>query len=282
MREAFPDHVEYFEEWRCSSEEARKDVEPALDVSYGKGEREKLDIFPGDRAVGAVFIFIHGGYWRTMDKSDFSFLARPFVSRGVTVVIPNYPFSPAAAIGEIVTATRRMLHWVFENIGTYGGDSGQVHVSGWSAGAHLTAMLLTASSATAERWPRSALAISGIYDLRPIRHLRANEDLRITQSAAVTNSPVLLKPAHRTRLAIAMGSLETSAIHDQARSLVSAWGPELGGGLSSRSIAKAHHYSVVSRLGDESNELFRLALELIGAAKRGQAQRQPGVPKEML
>ena len=262
MREAFPDHVDYFARWRRESDEARKALKPALDVPYGNQEREKLDIFPGGRA-GAVLVFIHGGYWRTMDKSDFSFLARPFTSRGVTVVMPNYPFCPAASIGEIVAATRRMLAWVVANIAPYSGDGKQVNVAGWSAGAHLAAMLLAGDAPERAR-PRSVVAISGIYDLRPLRHVHANEDLRLTEEAAVANSPALLEPAHRARLEIVVGERETDAMHEQARSLANAWKSSFGG-LSPKSIAGAHHYGVVSQVGDESSELFRLVLDQLGA-----------------
>jgi arylformamidase len=208
-------------------------------------------------------VFVHGGYWRTMDKSDFSFLALPLVSRGITVVMPNYPFCPDAGIGDIVAATRRMLRWVSENIGRYGGDSSHVHLAGWSAGAHLVTMLLTSAADGAGQGPASVLAISGIYDLRLLKHVRANEDLRITDGVAQANSPALLTPARKARLAIVIGALETLAIHEQASALVSAWRSELPE-LTTATIAAAHHYSMVSRLADESSELFALALEVMG------------------
>lgn len=273
MREAFPDHVDYFADWRRRSEAARRTLDPVLDIPYGSGDREKLDVFPGNSSSGAVLVFVHGGYWRTMDKSDFSFLAVPFVSRGITVVLPNYPLCPDVGIDDIVSATRRMQRWVSENIGRYGGDSGEVHLAGWSAGAHLVTMLLTLAAEGAERDPASVLAVSGIYDLRPLKHVRANEDLRITDAVALANSPALLAPARKTRLAVVIGALETSAIHRQAAVLETAWRPQIPDMISTATGA-AHHYSIVSRLADESSELYNLALKLVGASgARGPTSR---------
>ncbi|MEJ0071866.1 MAG: alpha/beta hydrolase [Pseudomonadota bacterium] len=118
----------------------------AFDVPYGDGPGEKLDLFPAPRpagsAAGPVFVFIHGGYWRALDKRDFSFIAPPFVAAGISVVMVNYDLAPRVEVETIVAQTQAALGWVIANLARLGGDPARLFVGGHSAGGQLTALAL--------------------------------------------------------------------------------------------------------------------------------------------
>lgn len=247
LRQAFPDYEQFFADWRRRSAAARTARRAVLDISYGEGPRRKLDLFPARDHKAPLLVFIHGGYWRSMDRTDFSFLAEPLVARGISVAIPSYPLCPEATLDEIVDAAQAALTYVkCENI----------HLAGWSAGAHLATMLLTRSQ---PRKIRSVLALSGLYDLRPLRHVSVNEDLRLDPVAAARNSPLLLRPEAATRLAVVAGALETPALRKQSRDFAEAWK------APHSEIPDVHHYAIISALGDERTALFGQLLEQISA-----------------
>ena len=246
LRQAFPDYEHYFEDWRKRSAAARARLDCDLDVAYGPKPREKFDIFRARDAHAPLLIFIHGGYWRSMDKSDFSFLAEPLIARGISVAMPSYSLCPQATIDEVVADVRTAFSSLAER-------ADRIHLCGWSAGAHLAAMLVAGGAPGI----RSVLALSGIYDLRPLQHASMNEDLRLDEAAAARNSPLLLQPKTQTRIAVAAGALETPALRRQSRDLAEAWQ------LSAQEIAGVHHYAIVSELGDERSALFETLLRQI-------------------
>jgi len=243
LRQAFPDYEKFFADWRARSAAARARLDCELDVAYGPKPRQKFDLFCARESHAPLLVFIHGGYWRAMDKSDFSFLAEPLVSLGVSVAMPSYSLCPDATIDEIVEDVRVAFTQLAAR-------ADRIHVCGWSAGAHLAAMLVAGGAPNI----RSVLALSGIYDMRPLKHVSMNEDLRLDEAGAARNSPLLLKPKTQTRIAVAAGALETPALRKQSRDFAEAWQ------LGAQEIAGVHHYAIVSELGDERSALFATLL----------------------
>lgn len=246
LRQAFPDYEQFFADWRKRSADARKRLQCELDIPYGPKPRQKIDRFSAPDADAPLLVFIHGGYWRSMDKSDFSFLAEPLVARGISVAMPSYSLCPQATIDEIVSDIHTAFAWLSSR-------ADRIHLCGWSAGAHLAAMLVAGGAPGI----RSVLALSGIYDLRPLQHVSMNEDLRLDEASAARNSPLLLKPETQTRFAIAAGALETPALRKQSRDFADAWQ------LNAHEVPGVHHYAIVSELGDERSALFGTLLEQI-------------------
>ena len=246
LRQAFPDYAQYFEDWRARSAAARARLDCELDVAYGPKPRQKFDRFSARDTRTPLLVFIHGGYWRSMDKSDFSFLAEPLVARGISVAMPGYSLCPDATIDEIVADVRTAFSALAQR-------ADRIHLCGWSAGAHLAAMLVAGGAPNI----RSVLGLSGIYDLRPLRHVSMNEDLRLDEETAARNSPLLLQPETQTRFAIAAGALETPALRKQSRDLADAWR------VSAHEVPGVHHYAIVSELADERSALFGTLLEQI-------------------
>ena len=246
LRQAFPDYAQYFDDWSTRSAAARARLDCELDVAYGPKPRQKFDVFRVREPRAPLLIFIHGGYWRSMEKSDFSFLAEPLVARGISVAMPSYSLCPQATIDEIVEDVRL----AFTHLAA---RADRIHLCGWSAGAHLAAMLVAGGAPEI----RSVLALSGIYDLRPLQHASMNDDLRLDEAAAARNSPLLLRPATKTQFAVAAGALETPALRKQSRDLADAWR------VSAHEAPGVHHYAIVSELGDERSALFETLLKQI-------------------
>jgi arylformamidase len=136
------DYARFLERWTQASALSRERLSRRLDVRYGPGPAETLDVFPTHRAGAPVFVFIHGGYWRALDKSDVSFIAPSFVADGAMVVVPNYALCPAVTIDTIALQLTRAIEWVWRHAALYGGDPKRIVVAGHSAGGHLAALLL--------------------------------------------------------------------------------------------------------------------------------------------
>ncbi|MBK5207787.1 MAG: alpha/beta hydrolase, partial [Polaromonas sp.] len=152
-RKLVPEHATYLTRWAQDSQSARERLPCRLDLPYDNNSGETLDVFPasGLSASGAarkqagapVLVFIHGGYWRALDKADHSFIAPALTQAGACVVVPNYTLCPAATIPQIALQMVEALAWTWRHIAEYGGDPQRITVAGHSAGGHLAALLLT-------------------------------------------------------------------------------------------------------------------------------------------
>ncbi len=158
--------------WEAISAEWRKTKPGHLNVPYLPKERTKWDLFPGADANKPCLIHIHGGYWQFRSKDSFTFLSEGVAAHGWATALPGYTLAPNASLTEIVNELRAGLDWFEQNRREYG-IAGPLILSGWSAGGHLTAMLLDHPSITA------GLAISGIYEVGPLRDTYLNANLRL-------------------------------------------------------------------------------------------------------
>lgn len=249
-----------------TSRQARLALPCVLDIAYGSEPSETLDIFPARGESRALLSFIHGGYWRSRDKADFSFLAPPFVERGVTVAVVNYALTPAVTIETIVRQMLAAHAWLYRNCGKYGAPRERIYVSGHSAGGHLTAMMLAAVwSAYAQDLPddlvKGGLAVSGLYDLEPLLHVSFNSDLRLDAQSVQKLSPVNYSPLRSVPLYTCVGGLESNEFKRQNRLIAQTWKH-----CFKRDIATpgCHHLSVIEQLSNPNSALFAGALEMMG------------------
>ncbi|MFZ2387813.1 MAG: alpha/beta hydrolase [Polaromonas sp.] len=267
-----PEHPVYLSRWAEDSAQARKRLPCRLDVPYGSEPGERLDVFPasGEACVqsGApVLLFIHGGYWRALDKSDHSFIAPEFTQAGACVVVPNYALCPAVTIPEILQQMARALAWTRRHISDHGGDPERITVAGHSAGGQLAAMLLTCDWKThapdlPEGLLRNALSISGLYDLAPIRHTPFLKDLRLTPEQVLQASPALQPRPSHGRLYSVVGGDESGEYLRQNLLIRQVWGPETV--PVCETFPGLNHFSVLAALAQPSHRLHQLALELLG------------------
>jgi arylformamidase len=269
-RARIPEHAQIFERWAAASVLAREKSLCHTDIAYGAGPNETLDVFTASGSDAPVLVFIHGGWWRSLDKRDHSFIAPGFTQAGAMVVVPNYALCPAVTIETIVLQMVRALGWVHRNASRYGADPKRIVVAGHSAGGHLAAMLLSC------RWQDSArdlpahlvsaaLSISGVFDLEPIRQTPfLQSDLRLTPASAERLSPVRF-PAPAGVLYATVGANESEEFLRQNRSIREAWGA--GVVPVCETVAGTHHLDVLHALADPQARLHALALGLLGLAQ---------------
>jgi arylformamidase len=268
-RELVPDHPGYFARWGAESEKARADGPCELDLRYGAGEGEALDVFPAPSGDAPVLVFVHGGYWRALDKRDHSFIAPAFTRHGACVVIPNYALCPAVTIPQITLQTARAVAWTWHNIARFGGDRRRIVVAGHSAGGQLAAMMLAClwpqlDAALPKDTVRSALAISGLHDLDPIMKTPfLQPTLKLTRQQVAQASPARLPAPRQGTLYTVAGGDESPEFHRQNRLIQEAWGGRRV--PVCETLPGLNHFSVLDALVEPSQRLHQLALDLLRA-----------------
>ena len=262
-RARVPDHPAYFARWAQASADARATQPDALDLRYGEGVNETLDVFGANAPDAPVLFFIHGGYWRSLDKSDHSFIAPPFNAGGACVVVPNYALCPgtpghAVSIPDIALQMAKALEWTVRHIAAYGGDPQRITLAGHSAGGHLAAMLLCLRG----QRPRKALSLSGLYDLAPLmRTPSLQAALRLTDADVQRASPALWPAPSQGALHSVVGGDESEEFLRHNALIRESWGPravpvcEVLPGLN--------HFSIVDALADPAHAVHRMALSLL-------------------
>jgi acetyl esterase/lipase len=219
-----------------------------LDLRYGPKDRNTWDLFPARDPDAPCIVFIHGGYWQRNSKEQFSDLIAGPHSRGWSAALPGYTLAPDASLTEIVAEINAALDWLALH-GPAHGINGPVVLSGWSAGGHLTAMCL------GHPLVRAGLAISGVFEMGPVRDTYLNDKLRLTQEELETMSPMRL-PLSGKPLAIAYGTDELPPLVSDSRdfhALRSA--AHLPGSLIP--VPGANHFTIVHELRDHDGILTR-------------------------
>ncbi len=250
---AVPEVATHREAWSAASAAARQTWPGALDLAYGSGERNRWDLFPAADPSAPCLVFIHGGYWQMNRREDFVCLGAGVRSHGWSVALPGYSLAPAASLAAIVAEINEALDWLAAE-GPKHGLSGPIVVSGWSAGAHLAALALAHPAVAA------GLAISGVFELGPLRDTYLDEKLHLTETEVAELSPLRLAPVAK-RLTIAYGSAELPALVSDSRRLhAHRAAAHMPGALIP--VAGANHYTVLDALAGADGELARAALDL--------------------
>ena len=231
----------------------------ALDIPYGPRARNAIDLYPAADPAAPCLVFVHGGYWQRNAREDFACLAEGPNAAGWSVAMPGYTLAPEASLTEIVAEIGAALDWIGRE-GPAHGIAGPIVLSGWSAGAHLAAMLLGHPAVAA------GLAISGVYDLAPIRETYLDEKMRFTDKEIATLSPLRLPPAPKP-LCVTYGTRELPAlIHDSRNLHAARSAAHLPGALWP--VSGADHFSILGALRHPDGELIRAAKSLLPAAER--------------
>jgi arylformamidase len=269
-RALVPDHTRHFSQWAQASEHAREAIATLCDIPYGDGAMEKLDVFPSRQPGAPVVVFIHGGYWRSLDKADHSFIAPAFVNQGACMVVPNYALCPAVTIPQIVMQMVKALAWTYRNAHKYGGDPQRITVIGHSAGGHLATMLLACVwPAYAKDLPvdvvKNVMSISGLYDLEPVMHTPfLKEFLHLTPEQVRLASPAWMPRPRQGKLYTLVGADESAEFVRHNRLIQTAWGRATV--PVCESIPDRNHFSVLEDLTAPWQRLHQLASKLVLSA----------------
>jgi arylformamidase len=229
----------------------------ALDIPHGNRERTKIDLYPARDKSAPCLVFIHGGYWQRNSREVFAMLVEGMAAHGWSVAIPGYSLAPDATLTEIVPEISLALDWLAAN-GPSHGIAGPVILTGWSAGAHLAALALDHPLVAA------GLAVSGVYDLAPIRDTWLNDALKLTDEEIARFSPLRL-PIVQKHLAIAYGSAELPALVWDSKKLYDA--REAAGAPGELVVIEgADHFTILEELRRADGALAKVTLSL--AAER--------------
>lgn len=242
---------------------------PRYDIAYGLSDRETLDLFlPEDPRGAPVEMYIHGGFWRSREKSDFSYIAGPVVEAGGIAAIVDYDLCPTVTLDEIVRQMRACLVWLYQNSAEYGGDPNRLHVTGHSAGGHLAAMLL-ATDWTAYELPadvlKSVLPISGVFEVAPVMRTSVQEAVQLTAEIAERNSPAFLPAQSKPPVAVTVGTSESEEFRRQSKAYADAL---VAQGLSVEhfEMPDANHFSILTDSTEAGNRLTATRLKLMRLA----------------
>lgn len=270
-RAAIPEHPQILQYWTDASKATRGKLRGKLDLRYGEGTKETLDLFPAAQPNGAagapLLVHIHGGFWRALDKRDHSFVAEPFVAAGVSVILPNYALAPYASVAQIVQQMVKAIAWIWREAEALGVDRQRIALTGHSAGGHLAAMMLACNWRDIERrMPaqplRGALALSGLYELEPLRHAPfLAPDLKLTEASALQLSPAWM-PAPAGPLLALVGGDESAEFHRQNQLIRERWGEAAV--PVCETVPGRNHMNVLHELADPDSRAHKLALGLLG------------------
>ena len=261
------DHGRHLARWPEASALARARSDCRLDLRYGEGPSETLDLFLPPKPGAPVLVYLHGGYWRALDKNDFSFVAPAFTQAGALVAVPNYALCPMVSIEDITWQLVRALQWVWQHAAQHGGDPQRIAVVGHSAGGHLAAMMLSC------RWKQvdeslpaqlvgGALSISGLFDLEPLRHTPFLQgDLKLTPASVRRLSPAFF-PRPKGKLYATVGAAESEEFLRQNQLIRDVWGPTAV--PVCETVPGRNHFDVLDSLIEPGARLHDLALRLLG------------------
>jgi len=237
---AVPERDAIVADWAARSAKVRRENAAGLDLAYGETRRERLDLFLAVDPKAPILAFIHGGYWQMNDKENFAFFAEGLLP-----------------LGRIVSEVRRSVRWLAEHLGEYGADPNRLYVAGHSAGGHLTAMTMPLPEV------RGGIAISGIFELEPIRLNYLNKKLGLDVAEAERNSPVRHLPPAAGELVVAYGSRELSELCRQSIEYARAWTER---GLPGRLLLvdRADHFTILDALARPEGVLTQALLAMLG------------------
>jgi arylformamidase len=264
-RARVPAHVEIFARWTREAEDYRVEAmqgrRAELGLSYGDTQRQFIDLFsPSPDVTAPLALFIHGGYWRSLEPAMFSHMARGINSHGIAAAVVGYDLCPDVTIAQIIEQIRHACIFLWLR------TRRRMVVYGHSAGGHLAGAMVATDwhtlypNAPADLVP-AAYSISGLFDLTPLVGIAMNQDLRLDEASAREASP-LFWPAPKGRVFDAVvGGLESGEFLRQSRVVAEAWS-RAGAQARYEAIPGTNHFTVIDGLSDPESAMVARVAEL--------------------
>lgn len=252
--------------WIERSRHARETLPCDLDIVYGSGPRQKLDIFHAS-ADAPTLVYFHGGFWQRGDKSAYGFLAEPFLAAGVNVVMVGYDLCPSVSIAAISVQAREAMLWIWRNAAALKIDAARLSVMGHSAGGHITAMLLGTDwrgldPAAPLDLIKAGIPVSPLNDLEPLRFTSINTALGMDRAEAASESPMNNPPVTDAPQLVVFGERETAEFRRQAEIYVEAFRtPDRP--IECYAVPDCDHFDELNALAQPDSAFFRKSLALI-------------------
>jgi acetyl esterase/lipase len=240
--------------WERRSAELRLRFPAHLDLRYGQRERNRIDFLKA-RDGAPTLLFIHGGYWQTRAKETFTLFAEGPLAHGINVALTGYTLAPDATLDQIVAEVHAAIDFLSGQLPALGGDGNGIVASGWSAGGHLTAMALSHAKV------RAGMAISGVYDLEPIRHSYLNEKLGLDEAASRKNSPMMQAGGPAKPLSLVVGSAEPPLLRKQTADFA-GHRAKYGLPVTYEEIPGADHFSIMDEIALPQGRITTLIRQL--------------------
>lgn len=242
-----------------------------LDQAYSVHPRQTLDLLRGPGPRQGTLVYFHAGYWQSRDKSQFRFLAPAWQALGWDVALVNYPLCPEVTVTDIVAsaalALQQVRAWQAQHAQASGQTPGALVLCGHSAGGHLVTELALqqapSSQASSQAWPQAftqpiagVVAVSGVFDLRPLVHTNLNERLGLDAASAQAASPLLRVRAGAAPGLWLWGGAETPAFHAQSLAMAERWRAQ-GNAAQAHAVPGADHFTVLSALTERDGVFAR-------------------------
>ena len=267
VRSSIPRFQSIFERWRESAYEYRKQHQLRTNLRYGQHRLQTLDYLQAEQAGAPLLVFVHGGYWRSLDKSDFTHIAEPYRQAGIAVALLNYRLTPEVEMPEIIADVRSAFAWLHGEADKLGFDADNMYVAGHSTGAHLTTMLASTDwrdTKVPEDAVKGLCSISGIYDLEPIRRSYLNEALKLDEAQVTQCSPLHHLPRLHIPILLTAGSTDSTEFQCQLAAYARRLQAE---GFPVRPIgfANGHHLDMIDQLAQVGSAQSESLIALIKA-----------------
>lgn len=267
VRAGIPETEEIFARWQNDSAATRRRLADRLreDLRYGDDPAQGIDFFAAAKSGQPLVVFIHGGYWQSLDKAHFSYLAEAYVDNGLNFATIDYRLTPSVSMDEIVEDCRQAIAYLARHAVDLGFDLDRFFITGSSAGGHLVAAMASTD------WSLRGLpadlitggcALSGLYDLEPIRLCYLNKVIGMDQAMAHRCSPTRHVPSNAPPLLLSYGGAETQEFDNQQEDFAAAWRAQ-GNDCTIMPQSDGHHFDMVDRLGDNSTALFKAVHEMV-------------------
>jgi len=258
LRARHPDFQKFIDHNHSESQRVRKQYHCHLNVAYGTNPLQTVDIFPSKVPNSPILIFIHGGYWRALDKSSYSFVAEPFIKHNYSVFVINYRLIPEVNMASLVQDIIEAVNWIKTEAQVYNGNVDTITLSGHSAGGHLALMVYLLNSALRSHI-KAICSISGLFNLKPIQESYLNETLQFDPDTVSTYSPIHqdLSLIHCPFL-LSVGLGETELFIEQSLNLYRK--NQENKLISYLGIDDLNHYQIIHELGKEESVLTQFIL----------------------